>query len=135
LFVLNTGHEALDRAHLGERRLQVGEVLPQRLAIAHRDRADADGAACDIGAGHPFERGQEVRVVAGVEPGLRRLVPFEARQPVGDIGRIARFRHLAVIDDVDADLGLAADDREDCLARQPFQLRLVIGLALILLHQ
>jgi len=36
------GHEALDHIHLGERLAQVGEVLGQRLAVAQRDRADAD---------------------------------------------------------------------------------------------
>src|SRR4029077_13680045 len=53
-------------------------------------------------------------------------------QPVGDIGRVTRLRHLAVIDDVDARLGLAADDVENGLAGQPLELCLVVGLALVL---
>ena len=107
----------------------------ERLAVAHRDRPDAHRTPRDIGAGHPLIGGEKIGVVPGVEPGHRRLVAGKPREPVGDIGRIPRLRHLAVIDDVDAGCGLAPDDVGDRLPGQAIERSLVIGLALILVHQ
>ena len=74
-------------------------------------------------------------MVPGIEPRLGRLVPGKPGQAVGDISGIAGLRHLPVIDDVDADRSLAADDVDDRLAHQPVERVLVIRLALILAHQ
>ena len=96
----------------------------------HRDRADADRAAGGVVAGHPRVGGDEVRMRPGIEPRFGRLVAGKPGQPVGDIGRIARLRHLAVVDDVDAGLGLAPHDREHRLAGQPRQRSGVVGSSL-----
>ena len=48
-----------------------------------------------------------------VLPRLARRVAIEAGQPVLDVGRVADLAHLAVADDVDADLDLLADDFRD----------------------
>ena len=74
-------------------------------------------------------------MVAGIEPRLCRLVPGKAGQPVGDISRIARFRHLAVIDDVDADCRLTRNDVRNGLAHQAVELGFVVGFALVLADQ
>ena len=92
-------------------------------AVLPGDRTDAEGAARGIDPGHPLVGGQEVRMIAGVEPRFRRLVPGKAGEAIGDIGRIAGLRHLPVIDDVDPDRDLAADDVDDRLAHQPGRAR------------
>ncbi len=129
------GHKSLDGRDLVERRAQIGEVLVQRLTVAPGDWPDAHRTPSDVRTGHPLQRGEEVRVVLGVEPRLGRLMPGKARKAVGDIGRIAGLRHFAVIDDVDADRSLAADDVEHGLTHHPVEFALIKGFALILAHQ
>ena len=126
------GHEAFGDADLGERVAQIGDVLVEGLAVPDRDRPNTDRAARHIGAGHPRIGRHEIRVVARVEARLRRLVPGKPGQAVGDIGRIARFRHLAIIDDIDAGCRLAAHDREDRISGLPLDRRPVVRLALVL---
>ena len=48
--------------------------------------------------------------VGGGERGALGGLVAEAAQAVLDVGRVADFAHLAVVDDVDADLGLFAND-------------------------
>ena len=75
---------------LGQRVLEIGEVVLERFPVAHRHRPDAHCAARDIHrAGHPLVGSKKIRVVAGVEPRHGRLVAGKAREPVGDIGRVA----------------------------------------------
>jgi hypothetical protein len=128
-------HEPFGDTDPVERRTQIGEVLSERLAIAHRDRADADGASCHIGAGHPFIGGDEVRMLPRVQARLGGLVAGEPREAVRNVGRITGLRHLAVIDDVDTGVRLAANDVDDRLPGQAVELGLVVGLALVLAHQ
>src|SRR5580692_6037089 len=129
------GHEPFGDRDLGERRAQIGEVLGEGLAVPQGHRADTDGASRYIGAGHPLIGGDEVRVLPGVQARLGGLVTGESGKAVRDIGRVAGLRHLAVIDDVDADIGLAANDVDDSLPGQAVEFGLVIRLALVLAHQ
>ena len=104
------GHEHLARARCIGGVAQIGDVLFHRRAVAQRDRTGAGRAAQGLRPGHARHRGVELGIAHGIERRLARRVAGEAGQAIGDIGRIAGLRHLAVIDDVDAGLDLAADD-------------------------
>ena len=112
------GDKPFDGRDLGKRVAEIGEVLGERLAVIPSHRTDAYRAPRHVRTGHPLIGGEKIRVVPGVEPRLGRLMAGKPREPVGDIGGVAGLRHLAVIDDVDAGLHLAADDVEDRLPGQ-----------------
>jgi hypothetical protein len=128
-------HEPFGNRDSGECGAQIGDVLGQRLTVANRHRGNTHGASCHIGTRHPLIGCEKVGMVPSVEPRLGRLVPGKPRQAVGDIGRIAGLRHLAVIDDVDTDLRLASHDVYDRLPRQASERSVIVGLSLILAHQ
>ena len=66
---------------------------------------------------------------------LRRgAVGLEAGETLVDIGDEARLAHLAVIDDVDAEFGLLADDIRHRLAHAGVECRIVDLLALAARH-
>ena len=66
-------------------------------------------AVAPLAASFAMKRGNSTRSW----PGLARRVAAEAREAVGDVGRVADLAGLAVADDVDAGLDLAADDVGD----------------------
>src|SRR5262249_62205649 len=61
-------------------------------------------------ADHALREPRELREIL-IEKGVARA--GEAGAPVLDVSRIARLRHLAVIDEIDARLGLFLDDLRD----------------------
>jgi hypothetical protein len=89
---------------------KVVDVGPDRLCIVDRDRSVACGC---LPPGSPwiakdaFRQGGEVRQVLIDE---RVAGAAESGKPILDVGGIARLRHLAVIDDVDAGFPLPGDD-------------------------
>ncbi len=55
----------------------------------------------------------------------------ETAEPLGDIANPAGFAVFAITDNVDADLGLPADNSGNLVAERPFKPPLIIGFAVL----
>ena len=109
-------HEALGRLHLRQRGLEVVDVGPRGLRIAHADRRVAGRRLAPRAAGiaeHALRQLREVGEVL-IDEGVAGAA--EAVEPVLDVGGVARLRQFAVVDEVDAGVGLLADHLGDGLA-------------------
>jgi hypothetical protein len=113
-------HESLGHIHMAERRLEIVEVGLQ----LHRALV-GDGSGADemlVPRMHVLEL-RRVEVRKGLDlarPGPRALVAvgrvdLEAAEAIVDVRDEARLAHLAVADDIDAEIGLLLDDRCDGL--------------------
>ena len=103
--------------------LQIGDVPLRGAGVAHADRAVAGRRLAARAAGIAEDLPGQRREVDEVLVDEAVAGAAEARQPVLDVGGVARLRHLAVVDDVDAGLDLLADDlghrRADRARRAP----------------
>ena len=102
-------HEAAGGLHLRERGLQVVDVVARGLRIAHADRSVAGRRLAPRAAGIAEHALRELRKLGEVLVDEGVAGAAEAVEPVLDVGRVARLRHFAVVDQVDAGLGLLAD--------------------------
>ena len=107
------GHERFRRRRAVERRAQIGDVgangSRSRIVTGPTQVARRIGCTPVI----RLHRRVEVGIVLDVERRRALAAPGEAAEPIGDIGRIAGLRHLAVIDDVDADRDAGGAHRGD----------------------
>ena len=106
-------HEAAGRLHARQRGFEIVGIDDWRLAVAHRNRRVAGRRLAPRAAGiaeHLFLKCREFVDVL-IDEGVAGAA--EAVEPVLDIGGVARLRHLAVIDQVDAGGGLLADEFRD----------------------
>ena len=78
--------------------------------VLDADVADAARAAVLGGRAELRQFLQQARELDQVLSRLARRIAVEAGQAVLDVGGVADLAHLAVADDVDADLDLPADD-------------------------
>ena len=111
------GNEGLVGVRVGERGLEVLDVRLHVLVARVGDGPGADHVQRPHGrTGH---RAREPLVELGEGPHLSRSAPrascrvpvgLEARQALVDVGDEARLAHLAVVHDVQAELGLLGDD-------------------------
>ena len=95
-------HEAAGRLHARQRRLQIVGVDDGRLRVAQADRRVAGRRLAARAAGiaeHALFQQRELGQVL-IDEGVAGAA--EAVEPVLDVGGVARLRHLAVIDQVDA---------------------------------
>src|SRR5258706_11518594 len=85
------------------------DIGPRRLWIAYPDRRVARRRLAPRAAGIAEDPLGEVRKVHQVliDEGVARAP--EPGKPVLDVGRVTGFAHLAVVDQVDAGVGLPAD--------------------------
>ena len=102
-------HEAAGRLHARERRLEIVDVGLRRLLVAHADRRVAGRRLAARAAGiaeHALLQLRELGEVL-IDEGVAGAA--EAVEPVLDVGGVARLRHFAVVDEVDAGVGLLFD--------------------------
>ena len=101
-------HEATRGLHILERSLEIVGIGLRRLLVPHADRRVAGGrlaARAARIAEHAFFQAREVGKIL-VHERIARAA--ESVEPVLDVGGVARLRQLAVIDQVDAGIGLLA---------------------------
>ena len=107
------GHEHIGRLDLPCRRLQVLDVFFQGRVTLEGDRPGA-------GRGHrvqPFERAPgEFRHLVEIPYRQTSACSFKSGKPLAHIGRVTNLARFAVVDDVEAGLGLLADHVVDGLA-------------------
>ena len=104
-----------------DRQAQVLDVASHCVRVGDRDRSVAGGRLSARSAGiaeHALRHVGEIDQI-GVNERISR--PAEPRQTVLDIGRVARLRHLPVVDDVDAGLALLVHDSSDGSADERVQ--------------
>ena len=125
-------HEGAGWARSPGRGVEVADVRLQRFPILDGHCRDAAGSPV-LGGRTPFgELAQQARELDQVLARLARGVAGESRQAARDVGRIADLAHLAIADDIDADLDLPAHDlryrfRDDCVV--PRDLTRLLALA------
>ncbi len=93
--------------------LRLSTSVARRLRIAHADRRVAGRRLAPRAAGiaeHPLRELREVGEVL-VDEGVAGAA--EAVEPVLDVGGVARLRQFAVVDEVDAGIGLLLDHLGD----------------------
>ena len=103
-------HEASAGTDALHRRLEVGDVRHRRVPVAHADRPVAGRRLAPRAAGIAEHAPLEPRELGEVLVDERVAGAAEAREPVLDVGGVARLRHLAVVDEVDAGLDLLPHD-------------------------
>ena len=111
--------------HPAERRFQMCDIGLRRLGVGDRDRAGAGRCLAARPAGIAKDALRQPRKLREIliDKGVARTAkPAEA---VLDIGRIARLRHLAVIDEVDAGMRLFPDDLRNRVADARLERRAV----------
>jgi len=109
-------HEAARRFHAGERGSEIVSVDPRRLFIAHRDRRVAGRRLAPRAAGIAEYAALQAREIGEVLIDEGVAAAAETVEPVLDVGRVARLRHFAVVDQIDAGLGLFAYHLGDRIA-------------------
>ena len=98
------------RVHRSQRGFQMLDIGQRRRRVGDSDRPGAGRRLAPRASGvaeHALREPRELRQIL-IDKGVAG--PAKAGHPVFDIGGIARFRHLAVIDQVDAGIGLLLDD-------------------------
>ena len=103
-------HEHFLHVHFPGRRLEVVDVVPRGLRVAHADRRVAP-------RGLPARAARVAEHALGQVRELDQVLVYESvpgsaetGETVLDIGGVAGLRHLAVVDDVDARPGLLVHD-------------------------
>ncbi len=109
-------HERLGRRRRRSGGLEIRDVGLHRFEALDADLADAAWPAVFRGRARVGELPEQPGEFDQVLAGLARGVAIEAGDAVLDVGRVADLAHLAVADDVDADLDLAAHDVGDRVA-------------------
>ncbi len=108
-------HERRGRSRSRDRRLQVRDVRLHRFEALDADLAHAARAAVLRGRTGVGELPEQPRKLDEILARLARRVPVEAGDAVLDVGRVADLAHLAVTDEIDAGLNLAAHDLGDAV--------------------
>ena len=103
-------HERLLVRGLPDRALEVFDVGARGLRVAHADRLVAGRRLAARAARVAEHALGEVRKVDQVPVDKRITRAAETRETVLHVGGVARLAHFAVVDDVDARLGLPAHD-------------------------
>ena len=126
----STGFDAVHR------RLEVGDIVLHRLAVAEPHVTDAAQPAEHLRSGELDHAIAELRIVRQVALRLRReRFAAEAGEAVLDVGGVADLAGLAVADDVDADGDLVGDDLGDRPGDLAIEFGMIVRLLLVLLHQ
>ena len=99
-------HERVGAAGGRERALERRDVVTRGRGIAHRDRRVAGGGLAARAPGIAEHALGEVREIDEVLIDEGVAGAAEAREPIFHIGGVARLRHFAVVDVVDAGVGL-----------------------------
>ena len=101
-------HERVAAADRGERGLEIVDIGLGRIGVADGDGSVAGGRLAPRASGVAEDALGEVGELGEilVDEGVARAA--EAHEPVLDVGGIARLRHFAVVDDVDAGIDLLA---------------------------
>jgi len=91
-------------------RLEIVDVHLHGVAVADADRAIAARHLAACPSTITVDLLMQARIRHEVRIRRRLALAAEPIQPILDVGGVARFRHFAVVDDVDAGGGLASND-------------------------
>ena len=105
--------KALRRDDARHRRLQIVGVDLGGARFLQCNRAVAAGGLAPGAAGIAEHAPRQFGEIDEILVGERMALAAKARKPVLDVGRVARLRDLAVIDDIDPGRGLLLDDFGD----------------------
>ena len=125
-------HERVGPARGRERGLEIVDVGARRRRIAHADRSVAGRRLAARSAGIAEHALGEIGEVGEILVHEGVAGAAEAGEPVLDVGGIARLRHLAVVDEIDAGLDLLAHHLGDRRAHARRQRRAIDRHALLL---